>query len=40
MVVDFLDSEGNHQTVGGDYTLTEQDGRFYTDIYFTSLDKV
>lgn len=40
MAADFLDSEGNHQTVSGDYTLTEQDGRFYTDIYFTSLDKV
>ena len=40
MAVDFLDSEGNHQTVSGDYTLTEQDGRFYTDIYFPSLDKV
>lgn len=40
MAVDFMDSEGNHQTVSGDYTLTEQDGRFYTDIYFPSLDKV
>ena len=40
MAADFLDSEGNHQTVSGDYTLTEQDGRFYTDIYFPSLDKV
>ena len=39
MELTFVDSEGNQQAVSGKYLINEQEGRYYTDIYFPSVEK-
>ena len=39
MELNFIDSEGNQQAEKGEYVLNEQDGKYYTDIYFPSVEK-
>ena len=39
MELNFIDSEGNQQAEKGEYVLNEQDGKYYTDVYFPSVEK-